>query len=477
MSSESNGETVIRAEALGKAYRIWRSPSARLVSPMLAGAARWLAGRPGECLRKKSAAGYEDFHALQNVSFEVKRGEAVGIIGRNGAGKSTLLQLIAGTLQPSAGQVRVNGRVAALLELGAGFNTDFTGRENVFLSGAVLGISQREMQKRFDEIAAFADIGDFMEQPVKTYSSGMMMRLAFAVNTCVDPEILIVDEALSVGDAPFQAKCFRRLRQLIEKGVSLLFVSHDIGTVRAVCSRALWLKNGHAEMWGEAKHVAKEYEKFCWAEQGVIAEPAAATEIAATGKAPAIVLETNQTGPIPSWLLRPGADFSARSSHERYGTGLIRIVNFGFADTGGCKCESFDYDAEAEAWYLLRLNQTIDSDFMVGLKLFDLRGQAVLAVQQLDKISRIQGKAGELRAVKVRVRLPLHHQEYAARISAFGFKNGRAQLGPNYDFGEAVLWDVIESACIICVRPYHRFPLSGPVHLHGTTEIHTIRSD
>ncbi|MDI1318772.1 MAG: ABC transporter ATP-binding protein, partial [bacterium] len=185
---------VISVENVSKAYRIWATPSRRLISPLSEEAARWLPGSLGDGLRRHARAGYKDFYALEKVSFEVKRGEAVGIIGRNGAGKSTLLQIIARTLQPTSGSVRINGRVAALLELGAGFNPDFTGRENVFLSGAVLGLSQKEVESRFAEIAAFADIGDFIEQPVKTYSSGMLMRLAFAVNTCVDPDILIVDE-------------------------------------------------------------------------------------------------------------------------------------------------------------------------------------------------------------------------------------------------------------------------------------------
>ena len=158
---------------------------------------------------------YREFWALKDVSFEVNKGEAVGIIGRNGAGKSTLLQLICGTLSPTSGTIEVDGTVAALLELGCGFNPEFTGRENVYLNASMLGLTQEKIDDKFDEIAAFADIGDFLEQPTKTYSSGMLMRLAFAVNTCVEPEILIVDEALGVGDAPFQSKCFKRLRQLI----------------------------------------------------------------------------------------------------------------------------------------------------------------------------------------------------------------------------------------------------------------------
>jgi ABC-type polysaccharide/polyol phosphate transport system ATPase subunit len=190
---------VISARNLTKTYRIWSDPASRLLTPLYALAEKWLPGKIGANLRRRAEASYRDFHALSGVGLEVMRGETVGIIGRNGAGKSTLLQIIAGTLRPTSGNLQVNGRVAALLELGAGFNPEFTGRENVFLSGIVLGLSRQDIEKKFPEIAAFADIGDFIEQPVKTYSSGMMVRLAFAVQTAVDPDILIVDEALSVG--------------------------------------------------------------------------------------------------------------------------------------------------------------------------------------------------------------------------------------------------------------------------------------
>ncbi|MCC6415467.1 MAG: ABC transporter ATP-binding protein, partial [Opitutaceae bacterium] len=333
MSSDMEPKPAIKAIGLGKTYRIWQAPADRLLSPVLHNLARLTPGPAKLALDRRAARGYKDFAALADINFEVNRGEAVAIVGRNGAGKSTLLQLIAGTLQPSSGSMEVNGRVAALLELGAGFNADFTGRENVFLSGAVLGVSNAEMEKRYDEVLAFADIGDFIDQPVKTYSSGMMMRLAFAVNTCVDPEILIVDEALSVGDAPFQAKCFRRLRNLIEEGTTLLFVSHDIGTIRSICSRALWLKNGRTEMWGEAKPVAREYEKFCWAEQGVVMDQTAASPEPAEIKSAAArqdVIGADASGEftvsLPAQSDAPAALMNrGRPAGERYGTQVVTI--------------------------------------------------------------------------------------------------------------------------------------------------------
>jgi len=200
-----------------------------------------------------------EFQALSGVSFEVAKGESVGIIGRNGSGKSTLLQIIAGTLAPGGGEVSVSGRVVALLELGSGFNPEFTGRENVYLNGAIWGCSRAQMDEVFDEIAAFADIGDFIDEPVKEYSSGMMMRLAFAVQVSLKPEILIVDEALAVGDYFFQQKCFSRLRRMRDEGLTLLFVSHDLGVVRDICTKALLLADGNQVFFGDSKEAIRLY--------------------------------------------------------------------------------------------------------------------------------------------------------------------------------------------------------------------------
>ncbi len=236
-------DVAIRVDNLSKCYHVYERPQDRLKQSL------WLG-------RKQF---YREFWALGDVSFEIRKGETVGIIGRNGSGKSTLLQLIAGTLTPTAGNVRVNGRVAALLELGSGFSPDFTGRENVFMNGAILGLSEAEIAGRFDEIAAFADIGDFIDQPVKTYSSGMTLRLAFAVSVCVAPDILIVDEALAVGDMAFQFKCMHRLDRLSRSGATLLFVSHDIGAVKAFCQRAVYLEKGRAKASGSASDMIEMY--------------------------------------------------------------------------------------------------------------------------------------------------------------------------------------------------------------------------
>lgn len=209
----------------------------------------------------------QEFYALREVSLEVWRGEVVGIVGRNGSGKSTLLQIIAGTLQPTSGYVKTYGKVAALLELGSGFNPEYTGRENVFMNAAVLGLSHKEVQGKMEEILSFADIGGFIDQPLKTYSSGMVVRLAFAVQVAMNPEILIVDEALAVGDEAFQRKCFARLEELKEKGTTILFVTHDTAKVVSLCSRAVLLDQGEKLVEGSPKNVVAIYHKLLYGKE------------------------------------------------------------------------------------------------------------------------------------------------------------------------------------------------------------------
>jgi lipopolysaccharide transport system ATP-binding protein len=238
-----SSDIAIKVEGLSKSYQIYDRPHDRLKQMFFWGRRQY----------------YREFWALRDVSFEVKRGETVGIIGRNGSGKSTLLQLICGTLNPTGGQIMTNGRIAALLELGTGFNPDFTGRENVYMNAAVLGLSTEEIDDRFDAIASFADIGAFLDQPVKRYSSGMIVRLAFAVQAQVEPEILIVDEALSVGDVKFQVKCFERLKQLKDNGTSILLVTHASEQIVTHCTNALLLDHGKVIASGAPKRVVNTY--------------------------------------------------------------------------------------------------------------------------------------------------------------------------------------------------------------------------
>ena len=245
-----SSDIAVQVEHLSKCYQLYDRPHQRLLQMLWHGRKQY----------------YREFWALNDVSFEVKKGETVGIIGRNGSGKSTLLQLICGTLNPTGGTVSTQGRVAALLELGAGFNPEFTGRENVYMNASILGLTHDEIDSRFDAIAAFADIGQFLEQPVKTYSSGMYVRLAFAVIAHVDADILIIDEALSVGDAFFTQKCMRFLRNFMGKG-TVLFVSHDTGAVINLCERAIWLDKGTSQFQGEPKKAAELYLEELYAAQ------------------------------------------------------------------------------------------------------------------------------------------------------------------------------------------------------------------
>jgi len=249
-TEEMNHDVAIRVHNLSKCYQIYEKPNDRLkqsIYPRL----QHLSGRQPKQY-------FHEFWALRDVSFEVKRGETVGIIGRNGSGKSTLLQLICNTLNPTSGTIQTNGRIAALLELGSGFNLEFTGRENVYMNAAVLGLNKQEIDAVYDDIVAFADIGDFIEQQVKTYSSGMMVRLAFAVIAHVNADILVVDEALAVGDAYFSQKCFRFLRNFMKTG-TVLFVSHDTGAVINLCNRGILLAHGSILMEGSPKDVSERY--------------------------------------------------------------------------------------------------------------------------------------------------------------------------------------------------------------------------
>jgi lipopolysaccharide transport system ATP-binding protein len=332
-SPPSREEVAISVRGLGKMYRIYDKPQDRLKQMLWRG--RRLYGR--------------EFWALRDVSFDIKRGETVGIIGRNGSGKSTLLQIIAGTLAPTEGTVQVNGRVAALLELGSGFNPDFTGRENVFLNGAILGISHDEMKQRFDEIEAFADIGEFIDQPVKIYSSGMIVRLAFAVQACIVPEILIVDEALSVGDMYFQTKCMAKIAELRKQGTSILFVSHSLGTVKAICSWAALLEHGRILISGHPDPVGDKYVSLVMQERH--------REAPAAPQPEADISDRHASRVQPPFLKRIG---------ERFGTGDARYIECQIFQDGR-EVTHIDHGKMCEVHALLQYYQRVDDWGEVGV--------------------------------------------------------------------------------------------------------------
>lgn len=247
-------DTIIKTQGLTKHYLMFKRPEDRLKQMIVPRLKRLVTKTPENY--------YRIFEAVRDVHLDIKRGQTVGIIGRNGSGKSTLLQMICGTLQPTSGTLSVGGRIAALLELGAGFDPDFTGRENVYMNGAIIGLSKAEIDARFDTIAAFADIGEFIDQPAKTYSSGMYVRLAFAVAINSDPDILVVDEALSVGDEAFQRKCFARIEDIQAKGATILFVSHSAQSIVKLCDRAVLMDAGEAILQGNPKVVVAQYQRL-----------------------------------------------------------------------------------------------------------------------------------------------------------------------------------------------------------------------
>ncbi|MCU0956458.1 MAG: ABC transporter ATP-binding protein [Hydrogenophaga sp.] len=307
-----SSELAVRASGLGKCYPVFASPRERL-GQLLASPIRRALGR-----REEDPA--QSFWALRDVSFDVHRGETVGIIGSNGSGKSTLLQIICGTLTPSTGEVTTNGRIGALLELGSGFNPEFSGRENVLLNATILGLSRQDIEDRFDQIARFADIGDHLEQPVKSYSSGMAVRLAFAVQAHADPDILVVDEALAVGDARFQAKCFERLKQLRARGTSILLVTHSSDQIVNHCDRAILLNAGRMVEQGAPRQMINIYHDLLFGKPAHAALSDGADGLLESGPDGNHALSTTED----RFDQRPGYN-----PHEhRWGDGAARWVDF-----------------------------------------------------------------------------------------------------------------------------------------------------
>lgn len=317
-----SSEPAIQIEHLSKCYHIYDQPSARLKQSMM--------GRLGRILNTKPRQYYRDFWALRDVSFKIERGQTVGIVGRNGSGKSTLLQMICGTLLPTHGTVKTSGRIAALLELGSAFNPEFSGRENVYLNAAVLGLSRTQTTARFDDIVAFADIDEFIDQPVKTYSSGMRLRLAFAVQAQLDPDILVVDEALAVGDARFQAKCFARLRRLKESGTTILLVTHATEQIVTHCESAILLDRGRQILSGEPRLVVNRYLDLLFGRDNKV-KPGASEET--LGGAEALDLDASES--TEKMVAAAFETHPNYNPHEyRWGDGAASIVDFDFRADG-----------------------------------------------------------------------------------------------------------------------------------------------
>ncbi|WP_250480639.1 ABC transporter ATP-binding protein [Caballeronia sp. GAOx1] len=353
----SSDEIAIGVHALAKRYQIYETPRDRLKQFVLPRARR-LVGLPARDY-------FSEFWAVTDVSFSVGKGETVGVIGRNGSGKSTLLQMICGTLSPTRGHIEVNGRVAALLELGAGFNPEFTGRENIFMNGTLLGLSRQEIEARYDEIVAFADVGMFIDQPVKMYSSGMYVRVAFAIAASMDPSILIVDEALAVGDLAFQAKCMMRLRELMDRGTTVLFVSHDMSSVRNICSKVLWLKDGKAVAYGDPKTVVEAY----------VGEMNLEINRLSGAHDTEAVDEQAYAPPPPAFSMQEPTPFL--EGHTRYGDGRASVLDVILMDGKGQPTELLELHEPFSVRVIVRSNADVESP-AVGFSLRDFKGNKVL---------------------------------------------------------------------------------------------------
>ena len=415
----------IALEHVSKNYRLWgrRSQFATLKSALLK--------------QELAPAADASVAALRDVSFSVHKGEAFGIIGRNGSGKSTLLKLVSGILKPTTGKVLVNGRIAALIELGAGFHPEITGRENIFINGIMLGLSRREVEQRFDKIVEFSGIADFIDQPVKTYSSGMYVRLGFAVAVHVDPEILLIDEVLSVGDEEFSARCVAKIQEMKYRGVTLLFVTHQLDQVRTLCDRAVWLDHGQLEAIGDPMRVVDAYlQEVSGGTAGVSAA------------APAPEAEA-QAAP---------AETKSEADEERWGSGEIVIRRVSLTDHDGRELVAlgagtpvvFDLDVEA---------RTAQDDFVFGLGIYHADGTCVYGTN-----TDVEGYSAEMIEGKVRVRFVVASLDLVAgtyRVDvAVHTRNGRA-----FDYRRNALRVVVGSRVhdIGVYRPRHEWRFDGGI--------------
>lgn len=316
-----SSEWAVEVQGLSKCYAIYAQPRDRLKQAVLPRIQQMLGRTPMQY--------YREFWALRDITFSIRKGETVGIIGRNGSGKSTLLQMICGVLNPTSGSIKTQGRIASLLELGAGFNGEFTGRENVYLSATLHGLTRTQIDERFDRLAEFADIGSFIDQPVKTYSSGMFVRLAFAVIAHVDADLLVIDEALAVGDAFFVQKCMRYLREFSQRG-TLIFVSHDVGAVLSLCESAVWLHEGRLRALGSPKALTNEYMKALYEDrQGMLVDHDSSSDLNEQGQgnplSPTVESHPTETqGSAQSALLAAPGNWSRDMRHELINSSTLR---------------------------------------------------------------------------------------------------------------------------------------------------------
>lgn len=391
-------EIAIKVDHLSKMYKLYDKPTDRFKEAM------------GIRLKGKKQY-YQEHYALRDVSIDVKRGETVGIIGTNGSGKSTILKIITGTLNPTAGNVTVNGRISALLELGAGFNMEYTGIENVYLNGTMMGFSRAEIDSRLDDILSFADIGDFVNQPVKTYSSGMFVRLAFAVAINIDPEILIVDEALSVGDVFFQVKCYHKFEEFKKMGKTILFVSHDLGSISKYCDRVVLLNKGQKIAEGRPKKIVDMYKQ-------ILVNQEAEHDIKQEGDT-AQVMAASASG--DTWKSQLDLNPNLLEYGERY----AEIVDFALIDDQGNISNNIVKGTDFSIRMKVRFNRDLQ-DPIFAFTIKDLQGTEVTGTNTMyENVSSGPVKAGEERIVTFTQNMNLQGRNYLLSLGCVGFSDNK----------------------------------------------------
>ncbi len=375
----------INVDNVSKIYRLYNKPSDRLK----------------EALGFSKKKLYQEHYALNNVSFEVRKGETVGIIGTNGSGKSTILKIITGVLNPTQGNVSIQGRISALLELGAGFNMEYTGIENIYLNGTMMGFSEEEINAKMDDILSFADIGDFVHQPVKTYSSGMFVRLAFAVAINIDPEILIVDEALSVGDVFFQVKCYHKFEEFKKMGKTILFVSHDLGSISKYCDRVILLNKGVKEAEGKPKEIVDLYKQL-------MAQNDAPTDV------PKTLVENNQQGMWKQYL-------NNNPKFQDYGEKHGEIVDYAIIDETGKITSNIQKNTEFTIKMKVRFHKELQEPIF-AFTIKDLQGTEVTGTNTMyEDIPVGPVKAGEERVIEFKQNMNLQGRDYMLSLGCVGF--------------------------------------------------------
>ena len=386
-------DIAINVDNVTKLYKLYDKPSDRFKEAL------------GFTKEKK----YKEHYALHNLDFKVKKGECVGIIGTNGAGKSTILKIITGVLNPTEGEVKIDGRISALLELGAGFNMEYTGIENVYLNGTMIGFSKEEIDAKLDDILKFADIGDFVYQPVKTYSSGMFVRLAFAVAINIDPEILIVDEALSVGDVFFQSKCFKKFEDFKKLGKTILFVSHDLGSISKYCDRAILLDKGRKLTEGTPAEVIDEYKKVLVGQMDEAQKGGAKKSDLPEGK-----LWRSNYVINPNW--------------EEYGDHIVDIVDFAIVDDDDNYTSTLVKNKEFTIKLKIRANQDATNP-IVAYTIKDIKGTDITGTNtMLEKKDIGDLKAGEERIVSFKQNNCLQGSQYLLSLGCTRFENDDFQV-------------------------------------------------